>query len=465
MSEFLIPIGIITVLILVNALFVAAEFAIVSAPYTRIAALAEEGNRAARQTLTILRSPVKSNFYIATAQIGITVASLGLGMYGEHTIADWLLGPMEHYFHLSEAAAHSVALVLAISILTYLHVVIGEMVPKSLAIQYSEASVLRLAAPMALIGKVLAPAVIFLNFLGDSITRMLGVPPSHGHERLFSSAELAFVVEESFEGGKLDESEQLYLENIFDFQARTVDQVMTPRTRLIGIPITATETEVLQAICAARKTRYPVYDRDMDHIVGLLHVKTLARQQVNRPDQFELAKLMRPALYVPESVTLNEMRQTFRTKQVSLAIVMDEYGGTAGLVTVEDLVEEVVGEILDEFDQELPPIQVMENGQLLVRGDLILDELDQHYDLELDREEVDTVGGLIMTLLGRVPEVGDVVTQDGVELTVQSVDGMAVQTALIQLPSQGDSLNEDADRPIESDDISSATFGDQEDGA
>ncbi len=465
MSEYLIPIGIIAFLILVNAIFVAAEFAIVSAPYTRIAALAEQGNRSARQVLTVLRSPVKSNLYIATAQIGITVASLGLGMYGEHTIAAWLLGPMEHYFHLSEAAAHTVALVLAISILTYLHVVIGEMVPKSISIQYAEASVLRLAMPMDIIGKVFAPAVIVLNYLGDTITGWLGVPPAHGHERLFSSQELAYIVEESFEGGKLDESEQLFLENIFDFQERTVDQVMTPRTRLIGIPITATETDVLKIICAARKTRYPVYDRDTDHILGLLHVKTLARQQVNRPDQFDLAKLLRPVLYVPESVTLNEMRQTFRAKQVSLAIVMDEYGGTAGLVTVEDLVEEVVGEILDEFDQELPPFQEMENGQILVRGDLILDELDQHYDLELDREEVDTVGGLIMTLLGRVPEVGDMVSQDGVELTVQSVDGMAVQTALIQLPRRHDGSLDDTEEVSEPDSTTFASFGDQEDGA
>lgn len=434
MSEFLVPLGIIALLILVNALFVAAEFSIVSAPYTRIASLAEQGDRAARQVLTVLRSPVKSNLYIATAQIGITAASLGLGMYGEHTIASWLLGPMQRYFQLSEAAAHSVALVLAISLLTYLHVVVGEMAPKSLAIQYAETSVLRLAMPMGLIGKVLAPAVIVLNMMGNAITRLLGVPPAHGHERLFSAEELAYIVEESYEGGKLDQSEQLYLENIFDFQDRAVDQVMTARTRLIGISIAASETEVLQTVCAARKTRYPVYERDMDHILGILHVKTLARQQVNRPGQFDLAKLLRPVLYVPESVTLNEMRQTFRAKQASLAVIMDEYGGTAGLVTVEDLVEEVVGEILDEFDQELPPIQEMDDGLLLVRGDLILDELDQHYDLALDSEEVDTVGGLIMTLLGRVPKVGDVVEQDGVAFKVQSVDGMAVQTALVQLP-------------------------------
>lgn len=443
MSEYLIPIGIMTFLILVNALFVAAEFAIVSAPYSRIANLADQGSRTAHQVIGVLRDPRKSNHYIATAQIGITVASLGLGMYGEHTIADWLVGPLEHTFHLSDAAAHTLALISAIAILTYLHVVVGEMVPKSLAIQYSEASVLRLSAPMTLIGRIFSPIVVVLNNMGDAITRMLGVPPAHGHERLFSAEELEFIVEESFVGGKLDPTEQLYLENIFDFQERAVYQVMTPRTRIVGLPVNATEAQVLQTICQARNSRYPVYSPDMDHILGVLHVKTLARQQVNRPGQFDLRKLLRQPLYVPESVTLNEMRNIFREKQVSLAIVLDEYGGTAGLVTVEDLVEEVVGEILDEFDQELPPMQDQINGSVRVRGDLILGELDQHYDLSLDSEEVDTVGGLIMTILGRVPEVGDVAEQDGVVFTVESVDGMAVKTAMVDLPSDDNPDNVD----------------------
>lgn len=436
MIDFLLPSAIILLLIVINGLFVAAEFAIVAAPYTRIAQRAEAGDHTARYVLSILRDPVRRNHYIATAQVGITIASLGLGMYGEHTIADWLLGPLEGLVHLNEAVAHSVALVLAVAILTYLHVVLGEMVPKSLAIQSAETTVLQVSGSMSLIGRLFGPLVSVLNWAGDAITRMLGVPPTEGHERLFSSEELELIVAESYEGGLLAPAEQLYLENIFDFPDRTVGQVMTPRTRVVGLPASANLDQVREVVQESRRSRYPVYQDNMDQILGTVHIKTLARLQVSATPAFDLQRLLRPALSVPETLSLQEMLTQFQAERTAIAIVVDEYGGTAGIVTVEDLVEEILGEIQDEFDTELPPMQILESGELQVRGDLILDELNQHFDLELAMEGVETVGGLIMAELGRVPVPDDRVTVDNTEFTVTAVEGLAVQTVRVRLPEQ-----------------------------
>jgi CBS domain containing-hemolysin-like protein len=434
MSVILIPVGIISLLILLNGIFVAAEFSIVAVSRTRMAQLAEAGSRTAQSILKTLRDPNRQNRYIATAQVGITVVSLGLGMYGEHTVARWLLTPLERLGRLAEPAAHTIASALAIAMLTYLHVVIGEMVPKSLALQFPERTALGLNGPMMLTERVFLPVVTALNEIGNGITRLIGVPPADVHTRLFSAEELEFIVEESYEGGLIEPTEQLFIENIFDFSERTIGQVMTPRKRIIGIPVTASEDEVLQQVCEARFSRYPVYEESLDHIIGILHLKDLARYHVHHSDTFDLRRLARTTIFVPESLSLDEMLIRFRRQRSQIAIVLDEFGGTAGLITLEDLVEDVVGEIQDEFDQEIPPMREFAPGVLRVRGDLLLEELNQHYDLGLEHPEADNVNGLMMALLGRVSHPGDVVTYAGVTFEVESVDGLAVQTAIVRLP-------------------------------
>ena len=433
MTEYFLPIAIIAFLILLNGLFVAAEFAIIATPYTRITRLAKGGSQLAKKILPWLKDPAERNRYIATAQVGITIASLGLGMYGEHTIAKWLLGPLESLGRLSEATVHLIALILAVGILTYLHVVVGEMVPKSIAIQYPERSIMRLANSMAFMEKLFSPLVRFLNAVGDGITALMGVPPADAHDRLHSPEELEYIVEESASGGMLDDSEKLYLENIFDLGERTVVQVMTPRNRIHGFAITDAIEDVLDSVCQSKFSRYPIYDDRMDQIVGVLHVKTLARHVAQDDELPDLAGLLQPALFAPETLPLSDMLRQFRKEQASLALIVDEYGGTAGLITIEDIIEEVVGEILDEYDQEMPPMIEIEPGVIRARGDLLLDELDQHYDLDLGREEVDTVGGLVMGELGRVPAEGEDLLVNGVRIKVEKMDGVALQSVLIYL--------------------------------
>lgn len=440
MDEYLIPLTIIGLLVLINGFFVAAEFAIVAAPRTRIAQAAERGSGAARNVLNILNSTKLQNYYLATAQVGIAVASLGLGMYGEHTVAEWLVVPLSRIELLtawSETIAHTLATVLAIGLLTYLHVVVGEMVPKSLAIQYAEPAVLRLDAPMRITRKIFWPIVFILNGIGIGVVRLMGIPPAGAQARLFSARELEFIVEESAEGGLVEPDEQLFIENIFDLRERTVGQVMTPRNTIVGIPATANEEDVLTLVCEERHSRYPVYDDDLDEIVGVLHAKTLARQQANRVAQpFDLSQLVRPVLYVPESLSLARMLVSFRRDHRQLAVVVDEYGGTAGLVTLEDVIEQVVGEIQDEFDQEQPLIEAVAAGLIRVRGDLLVEELNQLYDLGLEHPEANTIGGLVMAELGRVAQPGDLVEAQGIAFEVEAVRGLAVQTVLVRLTTR-----------------------------
>ncbi len=436
MSEYLVPLLIITFLILLNGLFVAAEFAIVAAPRPRLMQAAERGSKSARHVLLILNDPAKQNRYLATAQIGITVASLGLGMYGEHTVAEWLYHPLSRYTDFAEPLAHSIATVLAIAVMTYFHVVVGEMVPKSLAIQHAERAVLQLDSPMNLLRKLLLPVVVILNGIGNAVVRLMGIPPVDARSRLFSADELEYLMEESTEVGLMEADEQLFIENIFDLRDRTVGQIMTQRRHIVGLSITANEQETIDLVCEQRHSRYPVYHKDLDDIIGVLHAKTLARQQASEGQiPFDLRSLARPVAFVPESLPLDDMLARFRRDRRQLAVVVDEYGGTAGLVTLEDIIEEVVGEILDEFDQEIPPLEYLETHLVRVRGDLLVDELNQLCDLNLVHPEADTVGGLIMVSLGRLAEPGDQATLQNVTFEVEAVEGRAVQTVLVHLPT------------------------------
>ncbi len=434
MSAVLVPILIILALIAVNGFFVAAEFAIAAASRPRVAQQAENGSAAAQHTLDVLNDTEEINLYLGTAQVGITVASLGLGMYGEHAIAGWLLAPLEHWGGVGEAAAHTIALVTSVGLLTYLHVVLGEMVPKSLALQSAAEAAIWLSPVMSVASLALHPLTVTLNWMGNHLLAAVGIPAAEINSRLVSSAELAYIVEESSEGGLLEPSEQVFLENVIDFHERNVSQVMTPRNRMFALSVDADLASVLESVCGERHSRYPVYAETRDEIVGILHVKDLARYLLKPTTPFNLANMVRPVMFAPESLPLDDMLGQFRGQHAQVAIVFDEYGGTAGIVTLEDLAEEIIGEIQDEYDEDIAPFVEIAPNTLRVRGDLLLDELTQHYDLDFDTTEAETVGGLIMALLGQVPQPGDEVTQGGVHFVVESVDGMAVATALIFLP-------------------------------
>ena len=440
MIEYGVPILIILLLCLVNAFFVAAEFAVAGASRPRIAQMAESGSAGAQHVLDVLNDPQHVNRYLSTAQIGITIASLGLGMYGEHAVAEWLIEPLEHLGWIGTAAAHTLASIISVAVLTYLHMVLGEMIPKSMALQSASTVAVQLSTAMNFSEQLFRPLTAVLNWIGNWLLRIAGLPAASAEGRLVSTSELAYIVEESSEGGLLEPAEQIFLENVIDFNQRTVSQVMTPRNRMIAISVEADWRTTLELICEHLHSRYPVYEEDRDHIVGILHVKDVARRlQTHRANDndFDLRSMLRPAVFVPDSISLDEMLAQFRAEHFQVAIVVDEYGGTAGLVTLEDLAEEIVGEIQDEFDEELPPFEAIDEHTLRVRGDLLLDELTQHYDLDFEieeAEEAETVGGLIMSVLGQVAQPGDEVMVENMRMVVESVDGLAVSTALLHLP-------------------------------
>jgi len=424
------PILIIAALIGLNAIFVAAEFAIVGAPRAAIEAGART-NRLARLVHSVLSEPARQDRYIATAQIGVTVASLGLGMYGEHVLADTLLHAVGasrfgQTFWAEWLAAHGVASIIAVAILTYFHIVLGEMVPKSLALQSAERMALYITPPMLWIQAVLYPFVVMLNATGNAVLKAIGIRrQAQTADQYYTPEELQLVVREAEEQGALREEAGQMLQELFEFGDRTAGEVMVPRVRVVGIPLDAGAPELRAIIGKTPHTRYPVFDEDLDHIAGTYHIKDLLRLLLN--GQRVSAGGARHAPVVPETARLDVVLSTMRRERAQLAIVIDEHGGTAGIVTLEDLFEEVVGEIEEGATSTRPRRDAL--GRLRVPGTMRVDELGQLFDLDLSHEDVDSVSGLILTLLGRPPVVGDSVRYERLRLDVTAVIGHGVAEA------------------------------------
>lgn len=430
--EAVLPFALIAFFVLANALFVAAEFSIILAPLPRIESRHREGHRQALYVLKILRDTERRNDYIATAQIGITAASLGLGMYAEEKVAHWLLHTWEGTLPWSHGTIESLSLVTAVTCLTFLHVVVGEMVPQSMAVEVPVRVSLAVAGVMRICEALLQPFTRLLNNAGIPFMRMMGVSVQSDTGPTYSKEEILILIEESHERGQIPKEEFVYLENIGDFGERTVGQVMTPRTQIVGMAATSTLPEVWAIIRAHRKSRLVVYAENLDNVQGILFYKTLARLSQAPAPQVDWTEYLRPPLVVPSTLPLNDMLRQFRAGRTSIAIVQDEFQSTDGLITMEDLLEEIFGEIQDETDSEAPPWEVCGPGHLKVQGSLLLDELEQHFDLRFDTDEVETVGGLVMAHLDRIPEVGDVVVCNQVEIEVAGVENRAVTTAYLQ---------------------------------
>ena len=432
--EILVPSAVIIVLVLLNGLFVAAEFAIVGAPRATIAHLSERGNRRARRVNAILDDPRQQDRFIATAQIGITVASLGLGMYGEHAVATWLAQRLEPLNTGQWIATHALASVLAVALLTYLHIVLGEMVPKALALQHAAGTVLWVAPLMLAVQRALLPLVLGLNGVGNRILRLVGIHRREVNaERYHTSEELQFIIEESQEGGLLRGEAGNILRELFEFGDLTAGEVMVPRVHVLGLAIGAEPDELRELVRAQPHTRYPVYQGDLDNIVGSLHIKDVLRLLVtNRSVTIRDAHRLP---YVPGPAPLDEVLAAMRRYRSQMAVVMDQHGGTAGLITIEDLFEEVIGEI--EEGRGRMPIQGGADGRFQVRGTVRLHEVGEAVGRSIEHPRVTTVSGLVLALLGRPAAPGDVVSHNGVRIEVTAVAGRGVQEAVITPP--GDS--------------------------
>jgi len=427
MTAFLI----ITALIILNGIFVAAEFAIVGAPRASIDARAARGDRLAKAVQAVLRDPTRQDRYIATAQLGITVASLGLGMYGEHVLADWIYHVLGSAGTPAWLASHGLASVVAILVLTYFHIVIGEMVPKSLALQQAETMALWITPPMLWITTLVYPLVVGLNGVGNAVLRLLGVNrQAQNAEQYYTPEELQLIVQESEELGAIRAESSQMLQVLFDFANLTAAEVMVPRVRITGLPLGSDPAKIRELLGRSPHTRYPVIEHDLDHIVGMIHIKDLLRLLLR--NESIAPQHARPLPLVPETAPIDTVLSTMRREHTQMVVVLDEHGGTAGIVTLEDLFEEVVGDIDEGPGSAAQPYRDRD-GRLRVPGTMRLDELGHEFHLDLEHEEVDSVSGLVLTLLGRPPQVGDVVRYDRLQLDVTAVKGRGVEEAAVTL--------------------------------
>ena len=421
MTLFLELLGV-AALILLNAFFVAGEYALVTARRTKIQELADEGKRRARAVQQIVADPPR---FIAAMQLGVTLASLGIGALGEQALArafDPLLATV-------------LAVVIAFLIITYLHVVIGELVPKAAALRYSERIALGVSAPVRAFFVIANPLIWILQRSSELILRLLGLEAPGAEREPLSEAELRMLLGRATEHGEIEQEEQEMLYKVFDFADKEASDVMVPRPEVVAISVDMPPEEALTAVIDSPYTRYPVYRDSLDEIVGVLHVRDLFSALVDRGIAgVQVEQLLRPAHIVPETKDLAALLTDFRRTNQHMAIVVDEYGDLEGIVTLEDLLEEIVGEIEDEFDLPDESVERLPDGRMRIDGTFPIDDFNEQFSRALPVEDYHTIGGFVFGLLGRAPEPGDEVQADGCRFKVLDVEGSRIERLEIALP-------------------------------
>ena len=429
--------GAVLLLVLANGFFVAAEFALVSVRRTRITTLVADGNTRALWVQKAIDDPDR---FIAATQLGITLASLGLGWVGEPALSGLIIPMLEWLpVEIESAVSHSISAGLAFSIITFLHVVVGELAPKSIALQNPEKTSLAVAKPTVWTERIFKPVIWLLNGAGNALLRFAGVKPASGHELVHSVAELKMLVKASAVEGMVEVDAEEMLHAVFDFGDLLVRQVMIPRTEMIAIPADAIATDILDLATQNPFTKFPVYGDNMDQILGIVHLKDLIPVLRDNEDNSRSARdLMRDAIFIPETARVSTLLHFFRMHRRHIAIVLDEYGGTAGIVTLEDLLDEIVGEVNDPFDHE-QDILPLPDGSALVDGLTLIEEVNEHFNLSLIDPHYDTIAGYMLGKLERLAQVGNVVVIDDVRLRVEELDGFRISKISIQhltLPDQ-----------------------------
>lgn len=422
MGNVIMVIAVTALMIAFNALYVAAEFATVSSRKTRLRQQAEAGDRLARLLVPIVDEPRRLDTYVAACQLGITASSLVLGYYGQAAIATAFTPLLAGIG--GELAAQSISAVVVLVTLTVLQVVFGELVPKSIALRYPERLALLTTLPMRWSLVLFRPFIALFNGTGNLILRALGVPPASGHAHIHSPEELELLVSESAKGGLIEADERALLTNVFHINEQSAGDIMVPRTRLTAAPLTMRVPELLKLATRDGYSRIPLYRASIDDIAGIVHIRDLYRLYV--AGEHDAGAILRTVPFVPESKPAAAVWNQLRAENSYVAIVFDEHGGTAGMISVEDLIVEIFGDVGDEFDAEPLGMTPATDGRISIAGDTSIDELNLRYTLQLPADEVRTVGGLVLATLGRVAEVGDETTVDGVHLRVETVDGNAV---------------------------------------
>ena len=417
----------VALLVAANGFFVAAEFALVGAKDSRLATLEAKGDRRAR---IVRKAQAHLNLYLSSCQVGITLASLALGWIGEVAIAQTLEAT---FFGLPApfnfVARHSVAIIISFAVITYLHVVLGEVAPKALAIFHPEQVARWLVGPLIWFTRLLKPLIWWINESANGLLRLLGVRLPTEAEMVHKPEEIVMLVRRSKELGVVDSEEQEMISGVFELTRTVAREVMTPRPDIVAVPTDLGFNELISTMSRSGFSRLPVYEESLDSVVGVVLVKDLLPLAASgEVADFDASRIMREPYFVPDSKPVDDLLGEFLRLKIHMAIVVDEFGGTDGLVTLEDLIEEIVGEIYDEHDVARPMFSTTPRGEPLIDGGAPLDEVNEHFGLDLPEEEFDTLGGFILGELGQVPKHGDAVQVVGARLVVDRVDERRVRS-------------------------------------
>ncbi len=435
-------------LVVLNGLFVAAEFAFVKIRASRVETMVQEGKAAAG---LIKEATQNLDAYLAVCQLGITISSLGLGALGEPAIAtfiDPLLAPL-----LPEAVVHTIAFGIAFGIITFLHVVFGELAAKSIAIAKAEGTSQAVAPFMKFFYYLFYPLTILFNGTANVFVRALGIPLASETEESHSEDELRMLVGQSSRQGFLEEDEEARVKAVFELDERVAREIMVPRPDVVTLPAEMPFRELVSTAAAGHYTRYPIYEGDSpDRIVGAVHVKDVLRaveSEGTLDADIAARDLMRDVLIVPENRLIDDILEDFQEQEIQMAIVIDEWGSFEGLITLEDIIEEIVGDIRDEFDEEKPTVSKLEDGSYTVEGRVPIHAVNEALHSGFESEDFDTIGGLVLGHLGRAPEVGDEVALDGYVLRVDEVDGPRVAQITVSSRGEEDPENVSDESPTE----------------
>ncbi|WP_308634703.1 hemolysin family protein [Paenibacillus silvisoli] len=427
----------IAVLVFLNGFFVAAEFAMVKVRSSRIDSLVLDGNRRAR-----FASRLTGNLdaYLSACQLGITLASLGLGWVGEPAIAS-IIEPLLHKLHFNPVAIHTVAFIIAFSIITVLHIVLGELAPKTFAIRKAESVTLWTAMPLIAFHKIMYPFIFLLNGTANWMLKKVGIEPAAEHESAHTEEEIRILMKESHKSGLIDNTELTLVDNIFDFAETHAREIMIPRTEMTCLYADLTFDENQAIALKEMHTRYPVCDGDKDNIIGFVHIKDLLK--VTHQGLNDIRAITRPMTTVPDSMHISTLLKLMQKKKTQIAILIDEYGGTSGLVTLEDIMEEIVGEIQDEFDEERPDIEPREDQSHSINGKMLIEEVNSYFGLEIESDDYDTIGGWMYAQIENPPTKGMRVTHpDGFEFVIEETDHLRISRIVIRRQSSEEEVQD-----------------------
>ncbi len=419
--------------VVLNGFFVAAEFAIVKVRASQIELKVREGNKMAKIAQNMV---VHLDGYLSATQLGITLASLGLGWIGESVVAQLVISSLDFVgITLNPEIAHSIALPLSFALITFLHIVFGELAPKSLAIQYSESVTLAVSVPLRMFYILFRPFIWVLNNFANMMLRFVGVrPPSEGSE-MHSPEELKYLIAESSKSGVIDDTEQKMIENVFDFAETQVKQIMIPRNKIIGIEVNMSKEETIDVIIEEGYSRLPVYEGRIDNIIGMVFAKDILAL-LRKSEDFNLKDILRKPYFVSEESMIDDLLRSLQKRKMHIAVVLNEFGGTAGLVTLEDILEEIVGEIQDEYDEEAPLLKKLSEKEYSISAEMIIDDANDYLPIDLpESEDYETVGGLITSETGRIPEVGEIIEFDQFFARIVDRTTRQIQSVVIKIKS------------------------------